>query len=67
MLDHVGEAGARGLEEVSNQRGKFMPDTFCATRLVQRGYALSKIIPLDLFPQTYYIESVTLLDRSSAA
>jgi 23S rRNA (uracil-5-)-methyltransferase RumA len=36
-------------------------------RLVQRGYALRKVIPLDLFPQTYHIESVTLLEKPSGA
>ena len=32
-------------------------------RLVQRGYELKHVRPLDLFPQTYHIESVSLLDR----
>jgi 23S rRNA (uracil1939-C5)-methyltransferase len=34
-------------------------------RLVQRGYELKRVVPLDLFPQTYHIESVTLMERSS--
>jgi 23S rRNA (uracil1939-C5)-methyltransferase len=35
-------------------------------RLVQRGYELKHVRPLDLFPQTYHIESVTLLARPQA-
>jgi 23S rRNA (uracil1939-C5)-methyltransferase len=36
-------------------------------RLAQRGYELRHVIPLDLFPQTYHIESVTLLEKPSGA
>jgi len=35
-------------------------------RLVERGYELRQVIPLDLFPQTYHIESVTLLERPAS-
>jgi tRNA/tmRNA/rRNA uracil-C5-methylase (TrmA/RlmC/RlmD family) len=36
-------------------------------RLVQRGYELKRVVPLDLSPQTYHIESVTLLEKPSGA
>jgi len=36
-------------------------------RLVQRGYELKRVVPLDLSPQTYHIESVSLLEKSPAA
>jgi len=35
-------------------------------RLVQRGYELRHVYPLDLFPQTYHIESITLLERPAS-
>jgi 23S rRNA (uracil1939-C5)-methyltransferase len=34
-------------------------------RLVQRVYELRRIRPLDLFPQTYHIESVSLLEGAA--
>ena len=32
-------------------------------RLVATGYQLSEVTPFDLFPQTYHIETVTLMER----
>ncbi len=33
-------------------------------RLVEQGYRLERIKPFDLFPQTYHIESISLLQRT---
>jgi len=34
-------------------------------RLVERGFALGPVLPLDLFPQTYHVETVVRLDRGA--
>ncbi len=34
-----------------------------AKRLIEGGYRLKQVTPLDLFPQTYHIESISLFER----
>ena len=34
-----------------------------AKRLTQKGYSLGKIQPIDLSPQTYYVDSIALLEK----
>jgi len=34
------------------------------TALIPGGYQISRLVPVDMFPQTHHLESVTLLKRS---
>jgi 23S rRNA (uracil1939-C5)-methyltransferase len=44
------------------------PATFArdARRLVRKGYTMEWVQPVDLFPQTYHVETVSLLTRASS-
>jgi len=33
-----------------------------AKRLIEGGYSLKQVMPFDLFPQTYHIESISLFE-----
>ena len=34
-----------------------------AKRFIESGYKLRQVVPFDLFPQTYHIESISLFER----
>jgi len=34
-----------------------------AARLINGGYKLKEVMPFDLFPQTYHIESISIFER----
>jgi 23S rRNA (uracil1939-C5)-methyltransferase len=64
-------AGKRAIEEIvrlAPQRVVYIscdpaPLARDARNLVDAGYKLQKVQPVDLFPQTYHIESIALFTR----
>ncbi|MGE4427537.1 MAG: 23S rRNA (uracil(1939)-C(5))-methyltransferase RlmD [Solirubrobacteraceae bacterium] len=56
----IAEAGPKRIVYVSCNPTTLAPD---AARLVEAGYALRKVRPVDLFPQTPHVECVSVLDR----
>jgi len=56
----IAEAAPRRVVYVSCNPTTLAPD---AARLVEAGYALRRVQPVDLFPQTPHVECVALLDR----
>lgn len=60
VLDALAEIGPRTMVYVSCEPSTLARD---AKRLVQKGYRLVDVTPVDMFPQTYHIESVALFVR----
>lgn len=58
------EAAPKRVVYVSCNPTTLAPD---AARLVEAGYTLRKVRPVDLFPQTPHVECVAVLDRTSDA
>jgi 23S rRNA (uracil1939-C5)-methyltransferase len=58
----VARTGARRVVYISCNPTTLAPDL---RELVTHGYALRTIQPIDLFPQTYHIECVVALERTS--
>ncbi len=57
VLDALTRIKPQGLAYVSCDPSTLARD---AARLIRGGYALKSVVPFDLFPQTYHIESVAL-------
>ena len=60
VVRRVIEAGARRIVYVSCNPSTLAPN---AAQLVEAGYALRRVRPVDMFPQTPHIECVAVLDR----
>jgi len=60
VLDAILERGAATLAYVSCDPSTLGRDL---RRLIKGGYRLQQVTPFDLFPQTYHIESISLLIR----
>ena len=61
IVRRVIEAAPRRIVYVSCNPTTLAPN---AAQLVEAGYALRRVTPVDMFPQTPHIESVALLERA---
>jgi 23S rRNA (uracil1939-C5)-methyltransferase len=62
VVRRIIEAAPRRIVYVSCNPTTLAPN---AAQLVEAGYALRRVVPVDMFPQTPHIECVALLDRVS--
>ena len=63
VVRRIIEAGPKRIVYVSCNPTTLAPN---AAQLVEAGYALRKVRPVDMFPQTPHIECVALLERTGA-
>jgi len=61
IVRRVIEAAPRRIVYISCNPTTLAPN---AAQLVEAGYALRRVVPVDMFPQTPHIECVALLDRA---
>ena len=62
VVARIAEAGAKRIVYVSCNPTTLAPN---AAQLVEAGYKLVRVCPVDMFPQTPHIECVSLLERVS--
>ncbi|MFW5747972.1 MAG: 23S rRNA (uracil(1939)-C(5))-methyltransferase RlmD, partial [Chloroflexota bacterium] len=60
VVDRLGESKIPRVVYVASDPATLARD---AQRLARKGYRLGPVIPLDLNPQTYYVDAVALLER----
>jgi 23S rRNA (uracil1939-C5)-methyltransferase len=61
VVRRIIEAAPRRIVYISCNPTTLAPN---AAQLVEAGYALKRVVPVDMFPQTPHIECVALLDRA---
>lgn len=64
VVRRIIEAAPRRVVYVSCNPTTLAPN---AAQLVEAGYVLRRVRPVDMFPQTHHVEVVALLERASAA
>lgn len=62
VVRRIVEAAPRRIVYISCNPTTLAPN---AAQLVEAGYALRRVVPVDMFPQTPHIECVAVLDRSA--
>ena len=60
MIEVIAKAGPRTIVYVSCDPATLARDI---ERFSHAGYRAKRVIPVDMFPQTYHVECVTLLAR----
>lgn len=60
VVDGLGTSSVRRIAYVSSDPATLARD---CKRLVDKGYHLNKVYPIDLHPQTYYIDAVAILEK----
>ena len=63
VVRRIIEAAPRRIVYISCNPTTLAPN---AAQLVEAGYALRRVVPVDMFPQTPHIECVALLERASS-
>ena len=63
VLDAIAEKEVPFLAYISCDPATLARD---ARRLIAKGYSLDRVAPIDMFPQTYHIESISFFTKKSA-
>jgi 23S rRNA (uracil1939-C5)-methyltransferase len=62
VTDHISRLTPQRIVYISCDPATFARD---AKRLIESGYMLEQVIPIDLFPQTFHIETISLFKQTA--